>query len=61
MYRCVIYVHRYNPNEEEGADFYCTSTDFSDAAPDNVKTIGKKSYPERRIYPYKYVDLLSKI
>jgi len=37
---CLPFEIWYNPNEEEGADFYCTSTDFSDAAPDNVKTIG---------------------
>ena len=32
---------RYNPNDEQGAAFFCTQTDFSAASPDNVLEIGK--------------------
>jgi len=36
---CLPFSIWYNPNAEQGADFYCTATEFSDASPENVLEI----------------------
>jgi len=37
--QCLDFSLWYNPNEEPGADFYCTETDFSAASPENILNI----------------------